>query len=301
LSDLIFHPSPQVPNQYLQYWKPSTAEVELQADSLFTHSGSGQIRDLAPDDVLWTVTAWPGGWLTLLGRLIVGQVVDQDRARALLGTNNVWDAPFHAIAKPGSAEPLREIDLSDIAAELRFESKHDRLRVSAGRVDAAQLQSMRQLTPGAADLLESRWFEEAEIVAPIEEVVQRTQSLGAFGSPETNRRVEIAARDFVLAQFTTEAWSVMSVEHLKIGYDLRCIKGEKELHIEVKGTQASELVFIITANEVRRAETDASFVLCVVTNALRPEIQMHRIEREQLFADFDLQPLAYRAALSVPE
>ena len=70
---------------------------------------------------------------------------------------------------------------------------------------------------------------------------------GGFGSVETNRQVEKAAIDFVERHYEKSGWTVTSVEAEKVGYDLRCDKGDVQQHVEVKGTQGEELCFIITA------------------------------------------------------
>lgn len=62
---------------------------------------------------------------------------------------------------------------------------------------------------------------------------------GGFGSVETNRRVEKAAIEFVRRYYEQDGWSVLSVEAEKVGYDLRCERGEEQVHVEVKGTCSS--------------------------------------------------------------
>jgi hypothetical protein len=74
---------------------------------------------------------------------------------------------------------------------------------------------------------------------------------GGFGSVETNRRVERAAIEFVRCRYEDDGWTVRSVEAQKVGYDLRCNRGNEQAHVEVKGTQGSDVCFIITAAEVR--------------------------------------------------
>jgi hypothetical protein len=157
-----------MPTNFLAYLKPATAEFNLERDDLmFWHSASEQFakRHVEPGDTLWTVTVWPSGALTLLGRLIVGEITDAAGAAHALGVevDEPWEANYHALAEPVTEQPLREVDVSDLAADLRFESKSDRLVVVNGRVHAGQLQTMRRLTPESAALLEARWNEAATI------------------------------------------------------------------------------------------------------------------------------------------
>lgn len=117
--------------------------------------------------MLWIVTAWPGGQLALLARLPVGLITDRAGAIEALGTDDVYEAPLHALAPQGAAEPMRDLDLTAVAADLRFESSKDRLRVSAdGRVEPTQLQTMRLLTAASVELLESVWRQPPDPVPP---------------------------------------------------------------------------------------------------------------------------------------
>lgn len=119
-----------------------------------------------------------------------------------------------------------------------------------------------------------------------------------FGSPETNRRVEKAAIETVRSSYETAGWTVTSVEAEKLGYDLRCRKSDSEEHVEVKGTQGTDVCFIITAGEVRNALMDRNHVTCVVTSALLPSPVITRIEHTEFKELLALQPIAYRAVLA---
>lgn len=118
---------------------------------------------------------------------------------------------------------------------------------------------------------------------------------GGFGSVETNRRVEKAAAEFVRRRYEQDGWSVYSVEAEKVGYDLRCEKGDEEAHLEVKGTQADDVCFIITAAEVRNALIDRRHLTCVVTAALTSAPKMFTYTRDEFPKKIDLEPIAFRA------
>ena len=121
------------------------------------HAASDQLHRVQPDDVVWIVTVYPPGELVVVGRLQVGECLDEEQATTLLG-EDIWEANFHIIAREGTEESLRQVSFMDIAAELRFESrKKDRLTIRDGRANAQQLQSMRRLTPASVKLLEARW------------------------------------------------------------------------------------------------------------------------------------------------
>jgi uncharacterized protein DUF3883 len=93
---------------------------------------------------------------------------------------------------------------------------------------------------------------------------------GGFGWIETNRRVAKAAIEFVRLRYEQDGWSVRSVEAEKVGYDLCCERADEQVQLEVKGTQADDVCFIITAGEVRNAMIDRRHLTCVVTAALTP-------------------------------
>jgi hypothetical protein len=281
---------------FLMYWRPETADHQLSGeDLLLEHSASGQYDRLDSGDTLWIVTAWPGGILTLIGRLVVGVVTDQSTAAKLLGTNDLWTAPYHVIAAPGTSEPMREVDLTDLASELRFASTRDRLTVIDGRVNANQLQAMRELTPESAALLESRWREEYVIGASADAALAETHTRAGFGDPLSNAEVEQSAIRLVTSRMEADGWTVSSVESLRMGYDLKCTRDEDELHVEVKGTRSRLPSFIITEGELRRADSDSAFRLLVVTDALGTAPAVHEFDSESVFEEFDFTPLAHRA------
>lgn len=128
--------------------------------------------------------------------------------------------------------------------------------------------------------------------------IEQPLKVGAgFGDPETNRKVERAAVSFVTDWYESEGWTVESVEAEKCGYDLLCRNGAKENHVEVKGVQGELVSFIITAAEVRQAQKDSDFVLCVVTSALTENPKLNLYDAESFVSDFELSPLSYRAFL----
>jgi len=119
-----------------------------------------------------------------------------------------------------------------------------------------------------------------------------------FGNARQNVLVEKAAIAAVKKQYRSKGWSVESVESEKIGYDLLCRKGDEERHLEVKGVSGTERAFTITAAELRRADGDENFFLCVVTSALnakrRKLLSWRGAEIRSVFA---LSPVSYRARL----
>lgn len=102
-----------------------------------------------------------------------------------------------------------------------------------------------------------------------EDTSQRKPTAGAgFGRSDENRKIEEAAVNLVSEWYRREGWRVESVEALRCGYDLRCVRGVEEAHVEVKGVAGVERRFVITAGELRSAHADDLYVLALVTLAL---------------------------------
>lgn len=111
--------------------------------------------------------------------------------------------------------------------------------------------------------------------------------------PVQRKKVEKAAVRNVTDFYQKKGWRVRSVEQEKVGYDLHCTKGDQVERVEVKGTSGTKEEFILTANEYAKAQTDATFVLYLVTNSLnKPRPKKYSAKR--LLEKFQLTPLSYR-------
>jgi hypothetical protein len=179
-------------------------------DDKLTHSASSQYGRVKPGDHVWIATAWKGGYLALLGRVVVEVCTSQEEAERLLRTTDLWPAFYHVIAKPGTEVGMRLVDISDLASDIEFRSNRGRLSVQNGRVNAQQLQALRELTPSGSALLERRWMEDFAIAGEV--VHQVEQGVSGSGDPETNRRVEQAPVRAVRPYYEAKGWSVKSVE-----------------------------------------------------------------------------------------
>ncbi len=149
---------------FLLYWRPTTvfdvAQEEFEAELGCVHIASNQLRRVAPGDTVWIVTSLDG-FVTLVKRFVVGEVVDRVAAEVLLGTADLWDADVHALAREGTDELWRFVSLAPLLADLRFESRRDRLQVGGdGTLDVQQLRAMRRLTQASAEALDRLWLEE---------------------------------------------------------------------------------------------------------------------------------------------
>jgi len=112
-----------------------------------------------------------------------------------------------------------------------------------------------------------------------------------------SKAVEQAAVRVVAGRLEADGWKVRSVETELCGYDLHCVRRGKTLHVEVKGSAGPPARFMVTRNELRRAELDARFehhLVGLATNAApvirrwrgRALLDEHVIEPTQ----FELRP-----------
>jgi hypothetical protein len=289
------------PRYFLQYWLFRQLDTELACKAPLVHSGSNQFDRVLPGDVVWIVSVRQKGEMRLVGPILVDRVVDQQEAIRRFGSS-VWNASYHIIARDGTETQIREKSLKEIASQLRFisPSGRDRLTVINGRVDGKELQRLRRLTTNSADLLHSIWSDDygelltTDLSTAFENAVQ---SGAGFGDPVRNRMIETAAVNAVTKDYEQRGWRVKSVEREKCGFDLRCVKGSSEAHVEVKGIQGHDLSFILTRREYRCAEVDQHFVLYIVTTALTTNPRLHSFQGLDVLRRFRFEALAYRAAL----
>jgi hypothetical protein len=237
--------STRQPRYFLQYWLSRQLDTELALKAPLVHSGSNQFDRVSPGDIVWIVSVRDKGHLQLVGPIFVDRIVDQQEAKRLFGPG-VWNASHHIVAKDGTETQIREKGLKEIATQLRFisTSGRDRLILSNGQVDGKQLQTLRRLTVASAELLHSIWSDghlgesEKDLFMEFEKSVQ---SGGGFGDPIRNKLVETAAVSSVTKDYELRGWIVKSVEQEKCGFDLCCVKGSIEEHVEVKGVQGNDV------------------------------------------------------------
>lgn len=116
-----------------------------------------------------------------------------------------------------------------------------------------------------------------------------------FGDVQQNLEVEKRSVALVANAYRQRGWNVTSVENLHRGYDLHCTKAREEEHAEVKGVSGDVANFIITPNEIRKAQSDPSFVLFVVTRALSMKPLVHRLSGREFLDRYRLEPIQYWA------
>jgi hypothetical protein len=143
---------------YLRYWQYKNAKPFLTSKNKpITWTAGGQYNRVEVGDEIWFVTSpIRSSKLYLIGHLTVGWRGSRKEAIQILGTSDIWEAPWVVIAEVDTEEHGNLIDITDLIPELRFQSNRDRLKLIRF---TDQLQSMRRLTAKSAKLLEFRWKE----------------------------------------------------------------------------------------------------------------------------------------------
>lgn len=137
-------------SEYLVYWRPETIQTELNRP--FDHAASGQFGKIKRGDRLWVVTC-ENERLFLCGHQEVEDITDQIQAERRLGPG-IWEAKYHTLSPPDRVEPICKLDISPIAADLRFDAKVDRL---PSNFSGLNLQTIRLLTFESTALLRQKW------------------------------------------------------------------------------------------------------------------------------------------------
>jgi len=140
---------------FLLYWKPQFADEVLESGLPLRHLGSNQFKRLRPGDELWIVTSRRPTELSLAGHFLVRVCTDLETIRTEFPGDETWPARHQVVTD--HPEGFKDVDITPIAQELRFQSKHDRLIILDGRIPAQQLQTMRQLSEASASILRRVW------------------------------------------------------------------------------------------------------------------------------------------------
>jgi hypothetical protein len=100
-------------NSWIRYWSRSTAtRAEGRA---IDHVASDQFHDAGVDVGDWMyVITYRDGLLHVMTSMIVGHLVDRERAEEILGHPHLWDARWHVIARP---ETVRRATLAAVLTD----------------------------------------------------------------------------------------------------------------------------------------------------------------------------------------
>ncbi|MEO0562693.1 MAG: HNH endonuclease [Chloroflexota bacterium] len=177
---------------YTLYWKLKAVEYRFYGEAL-DHLSHDQLRKVEPGDVVWVVTA-RGGDLFLVGRVAVGEVLDEAEADPVFDPYQMGNARWHVHTADGAAEPMQLVNLTalSVTMSLRFESSADRLRIDhRGRLNTISLYNVRQLTADSGSLLSYAWYTAKDGVDGVEQVDTEDDNylIYAEGKASVQRRV----------------------------------------------------------------------------------------------------------------
>lgn len=90
---------------------------------------------------------------------------------------------------------------------------------------------------------------------PTQEGSRQGKGQGRRPNAAERKAIEDAAMDAAFVHYKEDDWYTENVSQERIGYDIRCRRGDgEELHVEVKGTVGNAQSVILTAGEVAHAE-----------------------------------------------
>lgn len=235
------------------------------------YAASNYLKRVKPGDVLWIVTVQQHE-LYLLGRLKVEFVVDDTAiAQELVDPQpDEWqEADWYAISNKYTIEPMREIQITHVADQLRFHSRaSEMLDVEDGRVDASQLMALRQLTIESAQLLDDIWYNSAYSPQSIQDFLELSEDDTAYAEGKVvTRTVKQRQRSRKLVQEAKARFRSLHDGHLfceVCGFDFDAFYGidyieahhtEPIASLEDTVTNTVESVVMLCANCHRAAHT----------------------------------------------
>src|SRR5207237_197371 len=100
---------------FLLYWQEASVLDAMDSGYPLDVISSRQLKRVNSGDTVWIVTVGRAGELILAGMLKVDEVVDYATAVRRLPDPNLWDGGYYALPEPGTAEPMRLINLESLA------------------------------------------------------------------------------------------------------------------------------------------------------------------------------------------
>jgi len=138
---------------YLAYWKPREVDWEDPASHVLYHAWSQQYHKIRAGDRVYLITS-RGGTLYLLGRIDVGARVDRLEAASRLECQpDELVSDYHIFAAPGTEMHVRPIQCEDALCRVYTVASGDPQPIKRP-IHAQRFQTMRQITPGSATILD---------------------------------------------------------------------------------------------------------------------------------------------------
>jgi hypothetical protein len=254
---------------------------------------SGMFANVSKGDVVWILTSQEGK-IVLALRFEAGSDPVQLRKHPPYAVgNSKYFFCYQVMVADGGVKPSAIPMSMDQLRRLTFTSTSRPLTGPLNKLLTGPLAVKKPLAPKAVPMLEKLWTKRQQY--PWYEITVRSAGQTVFASAAHRSRVEKAAIKKAKEVLTAKGWAVVSRERDRVGYDLHCTKGKRELHVEVKGTAGSEISFFLTRNELLTAKTDRDFRLLVVAEALSAP-KVRTFTGPQMQARFEIAPIAYQAS-----
>lgn len=109
---------------------------------------------------------------------------------------------------------------------------------------------------------------EEESASAVEAALARAGGQGFARTPAERRAIEDYSMAVAKRYFKSNGFDVEDV-HKSKPFDLRCLKGKGEVHVEVKGTTTTGAAIVLTKNEVGHASKRESKCILFVLHSIR--------------------------------
>jgi MrcB-like, N-terminal domain/Domain of unknown function (DUF3883) len=269
---------------------------------LFAADGSGVYLSLNQGTSEWRGNKW---------RPVTDRTVLETQASQARLVLEQWDS---SVLKLGVQNLDLRVDQMDVGVESKQRvHNYEYANVAAYYYSVDQLPSDEDFANDLADLL-TLLFELygkplMEVALSTEKNALREAQTQFIGSRQgrridaaANRAIEKYAEQRAMQHFESLGWKVT-----KLGrpYDLKCVNGDMELHVEVKGTVTKGLEVTLTPGEVRHAKNYPLMALFITSQILLSKTNeasggVDYIENPWIIQEDRLQASQYSYRIAMP-
>jgi hypothetical protein len=129
---------------------------------------------------------------------------------------------------------------------------------------------------------------EEESAIAVEKALARSRGQGFARTAEERKALEEYAMAAAKKHFRDKGFKVTNVS-LKRSYDLLCTKGNREIHVEVKGTTTDGEKIVLTNNEVKHARATNNTCALFVVHSIHVEETMASGGQQYIIDPWQLQ------------
>ena len=266
---------------------------------------------VAPGDALYVLGDFDGS-LALVARMEVGEIIT-DIGQLRKATGERFRKGMEIVeARDGSGTPmqfLRELPW-EVIGELRFITSKGALKPvklkGDAEVEQASVNGLRELSEESAMLLDvelTQPYSDTERLNPEmpdeepeiedEEFLQLARQQEKEDVSGERARLDEAAREQVLREFTAAGWEVRGGLSAESPYDFLCKQGDHTLALVVRGCATDSLSFPLDKLAYSFLEEEPHAALCLVVRPASSRPVLHTITADELFDRFDARPLRW--------